>query len=191
MSAEKEPPIPSARVRTLAAAVSVALYRGSMALALLTLPHVLSRSFARAWVRLVICCPRLASCDTRLNWAALSAAPATRSAPNTRPTARVSMITANSRHDTGQFRRLKACELRRWKSVDVLARSFPSLARNLALAPPWLPIVHILADYAQSEILSPPAALTRSGGSSKPADPGAIGMRSGNCSPIMSQRIDV
>ena len=50
-----------------------------------------------------------------------------------------------------QFRSVKACELSRWKSVDVFARSVSSLARSLAVAPPWLPIVHILADYAQSK----------------------------------------
>src|SRR5689334_24782899 len=100
------------------------------------------------------------------------------------------MITANSRHDTGQFRRVKACELSRWKSVDVFARSVSSLARSLALAPPWLPIVHILADYAQSK--SYPASSTHAVRRySKLADSDAIGIRCRNCSPIMSQRIEV
>src|SRR5262249_28851100 len=53
-----------------------------------------------------------------------------------------------SRHDTGQFRRVKACELSGWKSVDACACSLSSPAWSLAEAPPWLPIVHILADYA-------------------------------------------
>jgi hypothetical protein len=58
------------------------------------------------------------------------------------------MITANKRHDTGQFRKVKACELRRLKSVDVFACPATSLARSLALTPPWFPIARILACYA-------------------------------------------
>ncbi len=58
------------------------------------------------------------------------------------------MNTANSRHDTGQFRKEKACELRRLKAVDVFARPLTSLARSLVLAPPWFPIGRILACYA-------------------------------------------
>jgi hypothetical protein len=61
--------------------------------------------------------------------------------------ASVSMNTANSRHDTGQFRSVKACELRRLKDVGVFSRLLASLARTLALAPSWFPIVRILADY--------------------------------------------
>jgi len=57
------------------------------------------------------------------------------------------MNTANRRHDTGQFRNMKACELRRLKPVDVFALLLTFLARSLALTPPWLPIVHILAGY--------------------------------------------
>jgi hypothetical protein len=61
--------------------------------------------------------------------------------------ASVSMNTANSRDDTGQFRNVKACELRSLKAVDVFAPLLTSLARSLALAPPWFPIVRILAGY--------------------------------------------
>jgi hypothetical protein len=61
--------------------------------------------------------------------------------------ASVSMNTANKRHDTGQFRSVKACELRRLKNVDVFSGLLVSLARSLALAPSWFPIFRILAGY--------------------------------------------
>jgi hypothetical protein len=59
------------------------------------------------------------------------------------------MKTANSRHDTGKFRKAKARELGRLNAVDVSAR----LLASLALLPPWLPIVHILASHALFSIL--------------------------------------
>jgi hypothetical protein len=60
------------------------------------------------------------------------------------------MITANSRHDTGQLRKVKACELSSLKSVDVFAGRLAAAASSpggLALVPPWFPIVRILACY--------------------------------------------
>jgi len=57
------------------------------------------------------------------------------------------MNTANSRHDTGQFRSVKAREARGLEAVDVFAPPLTSLARSLVLDPPWFPIVRILAGY--------------------------------------------
>jgi hypothetical protein len=61
------------------------------------------------------------------------------------------MITANSRQDTGQLRKVKACELSSLKPVDVLAggpaAAPASSSWGLALVPPWFPIVRILACY--------------------------------------------
>jgi hypothetical protein len=57
------------------------------------------------------------------------------------------MNTANSRHDTGQFRSVKTRERRGLAGVDVLAPPLTSLGRSLVLAPPWFPIVRILAGY--------------------------------------------
>jgi hypothetical protein len=59
------------------------------------------------------------------------------------------MNTANKRHDTGQFRNVKACELRRLKDVDVFSRLLASLARSLALVPSWFPsFASSLATYS-------------------------------------------
>jgi hypothetical protein len=66
--------------------------------------------------------------------------------------ASVSMNTANSRHETGQFRNVKACEPRSLKAGDVCARPLTSLARDLALDPAWFPIVRILAGYVLSNL---------------------------------------
>jgi hypothetical protein len=61
--------------------------------------------------------------------------------------ASVSMNTANSRHDTGQFRNVRAREPPGLEAVGVFARPSTSLARSLVPAPPWFPIVRILAGY--------------------------------------------
>jgi hypothetical protein len=47
---------------------------------------------------------------------------------------------------------VKACELRSLKAGDVCARPLTSLARDLALDPPWFPIVRILAGYVLSNL---------------------------------------
>jgi hypothetical protein len=57
------------------------------------------------------------------------------------------MNTANSRHDTGQFRSVKARDPGGLEAVDVFAPPLTSLARSLVLDPPWFPIVRILAGY--------------------------------------------
>ncbi len=139
MFAGNEPPTPAASARTLAAAVSVALYQGSRVSGLppeLT-PVVSSRSSCSACTRPVTCCPRLASCDTRPNWPALSAADATRKPPKTRPMTSASTISATSRQETGQSRSVRGRELRREvarPSACCLVLSARSLAARYPMA---------------------------------------------------------
>ena len=119
MFAGNEPPTPAASARTLAAAVSVAWYQVLSASALppeLT-PVVSSRSSCSACTRPVTCCPRLASCDTRPNSAALPAADATRRPPKTRPIMSASTITATSRQETGQSRKVRPRGLLSWDAA--------------------------------------------------------------------------
>ena len=55
------------------------------------------------------------------------------------------MITANSRHDTGQFCKDKARTRAGLTAVVVFAPLSISLTRGVVLVPSWLPIVHIPA----------------------------------------------
>ena len=125
MLAGKEPPTPAASDWTLAAATLVAAYALlrslGMGLAMGRSPVVSSRSFSRACTRPVTCCPRTASCDTWPNVSALSVADATRRPPKTRPMSSASTITAISRVDTGQFRRVSARGLMKREVVASLA----------------------------------------------------------------------
>ena len=142
MFAGNEPPTPAASPRTLAAAASVLWYQGWSAPGLppeLT-PVVSSRSSCSACTRRVTCCPRLASCDTRPNSAALSAAEATRRPPKTRPMMSASTITATSRQKTGQSRSVRLRGLLSWDAAGSLACWLVLPALSLALATPWLPI---------------------------------------------------
>src|SRR5271170_1530130 len=146
MLAGKEPPIAAASDRTLAAAALVAPYTPSRSLVLATgaSPADSSRSFSRACTRPVTCCPSTASCDTRPNSSALSAADATRRPPKTRPMSSASTITAISRVDTDQFRRASALGLVKREVVASLAYWLASPARGAALATLWFPIADVL-----------------------------------------------
>jgi len=57
-------------------------------------------------------------------------------------------ITAISRQNTGQFRKVSARELIMCEIVDFVARSSFLPERSLALTTPWFPIAHVLAGYA-------------------------------------------
>src|SRR5271167_2320945 len=181
MFAGNEPPTPAASDWTLTAAAFVALYQRLRTLGLLPemTPVVSSRSSSRACTRPVTCCPRLASCDTRPNPAALSTVADTRRPPKTRPMTSANTITAINRHDTGQFPKVSAGELRYCRTVEFLARLLLSAACTLPPATvPWLPIAYVLAGYAPLSSHSLPKELTRPGGTPGPAasPPGAPGL---------------
>src|SRR5579875_2363979 len=154
MFAGNEPPMPAASACTLAAAASVAPYQrcraaaAALGLAAGSTPAVSSRSSCSACTRPVTCCPSLASCDTRANWAALSAAAATRRPPKTTPMTSASTITASRRHDTGQSRKLSARRPRGWETGNSPACWLALPTRRLALPSPWLPTADVLAGYA-------------------------------------------
>ena len=134
------------------AAAFVAAYTPfrSLTLAIGSSPVVSSRSFSRACTRPLICCPSAASWDTWPNSSALSAADATRRPPKTRPMSRASTITAISRVDTGQFRRVSALGLVYREVVASPAFWLAVPARGPALATLWFPIADVLAGYALS-----------------------------------------
>jgi hypothetical protein len=104
---EGRPPI-AAAPRTAATACCVAAYSGFI-VPWSTLPDssesVWSRSSCRALTRTVSFVPRLASCDTRENCAALASASATRSPPKITPISSAATMTANSLRATGHSAR--------------------------------------------------------------------------------------